>query len=132
MASINKVILVGNLGSDPERRDFPGGGYSVTLSVATTEKRRPQGSREYQDFTEWHKVELRENLALIAMEYLRKGSSVYIEGSVRTRKWTDRNTGQERYATYIRANTMQMLGSPNSQRHQAQDDDNASYGDYTP
>lgn len=132
MASINKVILVGNLGSDPERRDFPGGGSSVTLSVATTEKRRPQGSREYQDFTEWHKVELRENLALIAMEYLRKGSSVYIEGSVRTRKWTDRNTGQERYATYIRANTMQMLGSPNSQRHPAQDDDNAGYGDYTP
>jgi single-strand DNA-binding protein len=132
MASINKVILVGNLGSDPERRDFPGGSSSVTLSVATTEKRRHQGSREYQDFTEWHKVELRENLALIAMEYLRKGSSVYIEGSVRTRKWTDRNTGQERYATYIRANTMQMLGSPSSQRHQAQDDDNASYGDYTP
>lgn len=132
MASVNKVILVGNLGSDPEQRQFPSGGSTVTLSMATTEKRKAKDSQEQQEFTEWHKVDLGEGLGRIAMQYLHRGSKVYIEGSLRTRRWTDRNTGQERYATYIRADVMQMLGSPNSQRHQAQNDDNAGYGDYNP
>lgn len=131
MASVNKVILVGNLGNDPEQRPLPSGDSIVTLSVATTEQRRPQGSREYQDFTEWHKVELGDGLARIALQYLRKGNPVYIEGNLRTRQWRDSASGQTRYATSIRAHTMQMLGSANGQRH-TENDDNAGYDGYTP
>lgn len=124
MASVNKAILVGNLGHDPEQRTYPSGDIVVTLRMATTEKRKAQGSGELQEFTEWHNVELHHRLAEIAQQYLRKGDKAYIEGSLRTRKWTDRASGQERYATFIRADVLQMLGSPNSQRYESNQDGN--------
>src|SRR5271170_3060245 len=106
---VNKVILVGNLGADPETRAMPSGSSVANLRIATSESWRDKTSGEQQERTEWHRVALFGRLAEIASEYLRKGSQVYIEGSLRTRKWQDKQ-GQERFSTEIVANELQMLG----------------------
>jgi single-strand DNA-binding protein len=109
MASVNKVILVGNLGKDPEMRTFPSGGRVCNVTLATTDRWKDKQTGEMKEATEWHRVVFNDRLAEIAGEYLRKGSQVYIEGQIRTRKYTDQQ-GVEKYATEIRADTMQMLG----------------------
>ena len=106
---VNKVILIGHLGADPETRAMPSGSSVANLRIATTESWRDKQSGEQQERTEWHRVALFGRLAEIAGEYLRKGSRVYIEGSLRTRKWQDKQ-GNERYSTEIVGNEMQMLG----------------------
>lgn len=106
---VNKVIIIGNLGADPETRAMPSGTTVANLRIATTENWKDRQSGEQQERTEWHRVALFGRLAEVAAEYLRKGSQVYIEGSLRTRKWTDKQ-GTERYSTEIVANDMQMLG----------------------
>ena len=109
MASVNKVILIGNLGRDPEVRYMPSGDAVANISIATTETWKDKNG-EKQEKTEWHRVAMFGKTAEIAGEYLKKGSQVYIEGRLETRKWTDKE-GQERYTTEIRADRMQMLGS---------------------
>ena len=111
MASVNKVIIVGNLGRDPEMRTFPSGDQVANVTIATTDRWRDKNTGENREATEWHRVVFNGKLAEIVGQYLRKGSQVYVEGSLRTRKWTDQASGQERYATEIRADAMQMLGS---------------------
>lgn len=106
---INKVILVGNLGADPETRAMPSGTTVANLRIATSESWRDKQSGEQQERTEWHRVVLFGRLGEVAAEYLKKGSQVYIEGSLRTRKWQDKS-GTERYSTEIVGNDMQMLG----------------------
>src|SRR5579871_2180829 len=106
---VNKVILIGNLGADPETRAMPSGTTVANLRIATSESWRDKQSGEQQERTEWHRVVLFGRLGEIAAEYLKKGSQVYIEGSIRTRKWQDKS-GQERYSTEIVGNDMQMLG----------------------
>jgi len=107
---INKVILVGNLGTDPEVKYMPSGGAVTNFSLATTDSWKDKTSGERVDKTEWHRVVFFNRLAEIAGEYLKKGSQVYIEGSLRTRKWQDQG-GQDRYTTEIVGSEMQMLGS---------------------
>ena len=111
MASVNKVIIVGNLGADPETRYLPSGEAVTNIRVATTEKWKDKASGEMKEATEWHRISFFGRLAEIAGEYLKKGSQVYVEGSLRTRKWQDKETGQDRYSTEIRADEMKMLGS---------------------
>jgi len=106
---VNKVIIVGNLGADPETRAMPSGSTVANLRIATTENWKDRQTGEQQERTEWHRVVLFGRLGEVAAEYLRKGSQVYIEGSLRTRKWTDKQ-GNERYSTEIVGNDMQMLG----------------------
>ncbi|MBQ0720531.1 MAG: single-stranded DNA-binding protein [Gammaproteobacteria bacterium] len=108
---INKVILIGNLGQDPETRHMPSGGAVTNLTIATSESWKDKQTGQPVERTEWHRVVFFNRLAEIAAEYLRKGSKVYIEGSLRTRKWQDKNTGADRYTTEIVANEMQMLDS---------------------
>ena len=110
MASVNKVIIVGNLGRDPEMRTFPSGDQVANVTIATTDKWKDKQSGEMKEATEWHRVVFNGRLAEIAGQYLRKGSQVYVEGSLRTRKWTDQ-AGVEKFSTEIRADQMQMLGS---------------------
>jgi single-strand DNA-binding protein len=110
MASVNKVILVGNLGKDPETRYAPNGDAICNITVATTDSWKDKATGEKKEMTEWHRVVFFNRLAEIAGQYLRKGSAVYVEGSLRTRKWQDKE-GQDRYTTEIRADQMQMLGS---------------------
>jgi single-strand DNA-binding protein len=110
MASVNKVIIVGNLGRDPEMRTFPSGDQVANVTIATTDKWKDKQSGEMREATEWHRVVFNGRLAEIVGQYLRKGSQVYVEGSLRTRKWTDQ-AGVEKYSTEIRADQMQMLGS---------------------
>src|SRR5215213_11744487 len=109
MASVNKVILIGNLGRDPETRYMPDGGAITNISIATTDTWKDKAG-EKQEKTEWHRIAFFGRLAEIAGEYLKKGSQVYIEGRIRTRKWQDKE-GQDRYSTEIVADSMQMLGS---------------------
>ena len=111
MASINKAIIVGHLGRDPETRTFSNGDQVTNITIATTDKWRDKATGENREATEWHRVVFNGRQAEIAAQYLRKGALAYIEGSIRTRKWTDPQTGQERYATEIRADTLQMLSS---------------------
>ncbi len=106
---INKVIIVGNLGNDPETRYMPSGSAVTNLTVATNESWKDKQTGEQKERTEWHKVAMFNRLAEIAAEYLRKGSQVYIEGKLRTRKWQDRD-GNDRWTTEIIADEMQMLG----------------------
>ena len=106
---INKVILIGNLGADPETRYMPSGSAVTNLRLATSESWKDKQSGEQQERTEWHRVAMFGRLAEIAAEYLRKGSQVYIEGSLRTRKWQDKD-GNDRWSTEVIANEMQMLG----------------------
>ena len=110
MASVNKVIIVGNLGRDPETRYLPSGEAVTNISVATTDKWKDKASGEMKEVTEWHRVAFFGRLAEIAGEYLKKGSQVYVEGSLRTRKWQDKE-GKDRYSSEIRGEVMQMLGS---------------------
>ena len=107
---INKVILIGTLGKDPETKNFPNGGSLTQFSIATSESWKDKNTGERKEQTEWHRIVLNNRLGEIAQQYLRKGSKVYIEGSLRTRQWTDQN-GQERYTTEIRDEQMQMLDS---------------------
>ncbi|MCF6264293.1 MAG: single-stranded DNA-binding protein [Xanthomonadales bacterium] len=107
---VNKCILVGNLGKDPETRYTPSGSAVTNITVATAESWKDKQTGEQQERTEWHRVVFFNRLAEVAGEYLRKGSQVYIEGKIQTRKWQDQN-GQDRYTTEIVANEMQMLGS---------------------
>ncbi|MDB5828752.1 MAG: single-stranded DNA-binding protein [Variovorax sp.] len=110
MASVNKVILVGNLGRDPETRTFPSGDQICNVTLATTDKWKDKASGEMKEATEWHRLVFNGRLAEIAAQYLRKGSQIYVEGQIRTRKYTDKD-GAEKYATDIRVDQMQMLGS---------------------
>ena len=113
MASVNKVILVGNLGADPETRYMPNGDAVANIRLATTESWKDKASGEKREITEWHRVVFYRRLAEIVGQYLKKGSSVYLEGRIRTRKWQDKE-GQERYTTEIEASEMQMLGGRQS------------------
>ena len=109
MASVNKVIIVGNLGADPETKYLPSGDAVTNIRVATTDTWKDKTSGEKKEATEWHRIAFFGRLAEIAGEYLKKGSQVYVEGSLRTRKWQDKD-GQDRYSTEIRGDVMQMLG----------------------
>ena len=110
MASVNKVILIGNLGRDPEVRYTPSGAAVCNISLATTRNWKSREGGERQEETEWHRVVFYDRLAEIAGEYLKKGRSVYVEGRLKTRKWQDKETGADRYSTEIVADQMQMLG----------------------
>lgn len=110
MASVNKVILVGNLGRDPEVRYSPDGAAICNVSIATTSQWKDKTTGERREETEWHRVVFYNRLAEIAGEYLKKGRSVYVEGRLKTRKWQDKDTGADRYSTDIVADQMQMLG----------------------
>ncbi len=110
MASVNKVIIVGNLGKDPEMRSFPNGDQIANITIATTDRWKDKTSGEMKEATEWHRVNFNGRLAEIVGQYLKKGSQIYVEGSLRTRKWTDKD-GVDKYTTEIRADQMQMLGS---------------------
>ena len=125
MASVNKVIIIGNLGRDPEMRTFPNGDAVANVAIATTDKWKDKQSGEMRQATEWHNVVFSGRLAEVAGQYLRKGSQVYIEGSLRTRKWE--KDGVTRYSTEIRADNMQMLGG--RQQDGGQDD---GYGQQQP
>lgn len=113
MAGVNKVIIVGNLGNDPEVKTLNSGDAATTISVATSENWKDKATGEPREITEWHRIVMFRRLAEIAGQYLRKGSKVYIEGKLKTRKYTD-NTGAERYVTEIVADSMQMLDSRGS------------------
>jgi single-strand DNA-binding protein len=110
MASVNKVIIVGNLGADPETRYAPSGDAICSIRVATTDRWKDKATGEMKEATEWHRISFFGRLAEIAGQYLKKGSQVYVEGSLRTRKYQDKETGQDRYSTDIRGDVMQMLG----------------------
>ena len=128
MASINKVIIVGNLGRDPEMRTFPSGDQVANVTIATTDKWKDKQTGEMKEATEWHRVVFNGRLAEIVGQYLRKGSQVYVEGSLRTRKWTDQ-AGVEKYSTEIRADQMQMLGGRQGMGGQGGGhDDGSGYG----
>ena len=140
MASVNKVIIVGNLGADPEIRFAPSGDAICNIRVATSEAWKDRQTGERKEATEWHRINFYGKLAEIAGQYLRKGSQVYIEGSLRTRKWTDKD-GQEKYSTEIRADEMKMLGGkPEGQQQaapqrqapqqQAKPADSGGFGDF--
>lgn len=109
MASVNKVILIGNLGADPESRFFPDGTQVCNARLATTETWKDKASGERREATEWHPLVFRSKLAEIAAQYLKKGSQIYVEGSLKTRKWQDKS-GQDRYTTEIQVSEMKMLG----------------------
>ena len=123
--SVNKVILIGTLGKDPETKTFPNGGSLTQFSIATSDSWTDKTTGERKEQTEWHRIVLHNRLGEIAQQYLRKGSKVYIEGSLRTRQWTDQS-GQERYTTEIRGDQMQMLES-RQQSEQSAGGDNAGY-----
>jgi single-strand DNA-binding protein len=112
---VNKAILVGTLGKDPEQRYMPNGNAVCNISVATSEQWKDKQTGEKQERTEWHRVSMFGKLAEIAGEYLRKGSQVYLEGKIQTRKWQDKE-GKDRYSTEIVADTMQMLGGKRDER----------------
>jgi len=112
--SVNKVILIGNLGRDPEVRYTPNGLAVANLTIATTESWKDKQSGENQERTEWHRVVMYSRLAEIAGEYLRKGSKIFIEGRLQTRKWQDKTSGQDRYTTEVVADSLEMLGKANA------------------
>jgi single-strand DNA-binding protein len=114
MASVNKVILVGNLGADPETRFLPSGEAVANLRIATTETWKDKQSGERKEATEWHRVSFFGRIAEVCGQYLKKGSQVYVEGRIQTRKWQDKD-GQERYTTEIRGEEMKMLGGRQGQ-----------------
>ena len=131
MASVNKVIIVGNLGRDPETRYMPNGEAVTNVAVATTESWKDKNSGEKKELTEWHRITFYRKLAEIAGQYLKKGSQVYVEGRLQTRKWTDKD-GVEKYTTEIIADTMQMLGSRQGMGGGASMDDGGGYGGGAP
>ena len=128
MASINKVILIGNLGADPENRALPSGEAVCNIRLATTENWKDKSTGEKRELTEWHRVVLYRKLAEIAGQYLRKGSAIYIEGRLRSRKWQDQD-GQERYTTEIEASELKMLGGRQETSESSPSNDD---GRYTP
>lgn len=117
MRGINRVTLIGTLGKDPETKTFANGGSLTQFSIATSESWTDKNSGERKEQTEWHNIVLQNRLGEIAQQYLKKGSKVYIEGSLNTRKWTDQN-GQERYTTQIKGSQLQMLDSANGNNQQ--------------
>ena len=119
MAGINKVIIVGFLGNDPDVRTMPTGDLVVNISVATSESWTDKNSGEKKEVTEWHRIVIYRKLAEIAAQYLHKGSQVYVEGRLKTRKWQD-NNGQDRYSTEIQCDNFQMLGGRNQDAAQNQ------------
>jgi single-strand DNA-binding protein len=126
MASVNKVILVGNLGRDPETRFSPDGGAICNFSIATTESWKDKATGEKKENTEWHRIVMYNRLAEIAGEYLKKGRPVYVEGRLKTRKWTDKD-GVEKYTTEVIATEMQMLGGREGSGGMGGQDESASY-----
>ncbi|ENX49073.1 hypothetical protein F943_01466 [Acinetobacter ursingii NIPH 706] len=110
MKGVNKVILVGSLGADPQSKSFPNGGSVCNFSIATSEKWKDKQSGQWNESTEWHRIVVKNRLGEIAQQYLKKGSKVYIEGKLRTRTWKDQNN-QEHYTTEVQADQMQMLDS---------------------
>lgn len=112
MASVNKVIIVGNLGADPEVRYLPSGDAVANLRVATTDRYKDKATNDFKEVTEWHRISFFGRLAEIANEYLKKGSAIYVEGKLRTRKWQGQD-GQDRYSTEIVGDHLQMLGGRN-------------------
>jgi len=129
MASVNKVIIVGNLGRDPEVRYTPNGSAVCNVTVATSRARKNKDSGEKTEDTEWHRIVFFDKLAEIAGEYLKKGRSVYVEGRLQTRKWTDKD-GVEKYTTEIVATEMQMLGSREGMGGGASEDGSGGGGGY--
>ena len=127
MASVNKVIIVGNLGRDPEVRYMPNGDAVATLAVATTDTWKDKNTGEKKEQTEWHRISFFGRTAEVCGQYLKKGSSVYVEGSLRTRKWTDKD-GVDKYTTEIRADQMQMLGSRQGQGGPSHDEEGGMGG----
>ena len=123
---VNKVILVGNCGQDPDTRYMPSGGAVTNVSLATSESWKDK-SGEQQERTEWHRIVFFNRLAEIAGEYLKRGSKIYVEGALRTRKWQDKENGQDRYTTEIVANEMQMLDSRAGQDRMSADQDNGTW-----
>ncbi|AGF49397.1 single-stranded DNA-binding protein [Candidatus Kinetoplastidibacterium galati] len=121
MASVNKVILLGNLGRDPELRYTPEGSTICNLSIATTSQWKDRNSGERKEETEWHRVVLYNRLAEIAGEFLKKGKPIYLEGRLKTRKWQDKDTGSDRYITEIVADQMQMLGNKDTSVMESQE-----------
>ena len=117
MRGVNRVILIGTLGKDPETKTFANGGSLTQFSIATSEAWTDKTTGECKEQTEWHNIVLQNRLGEIAQQYLRKGSKVYIEGKLKTRQWTDQN-GQERYTTQIKGQQMQMLDSANGNNQQ--------------
>ena len=122
MPSVNKVMLLGNLGRDPEVRTFPNGDSVCNFSIATSTSWKDKASGEKKEKTEWHNIVMYRKLAEIAGEYLKKGSSVFVEGSLQTRKWQTKE-GQDRYTTEIAADTMQMLGGKDNRNSTASSSD---------
>ncbi|HRE18775.1 MAG TPA: single-stranded DNA-binding protein [Rhodocyclaceae bacterium] len=131
MASINKVILVGNLGADPETRYTATGDAVCNIRIATTDSWKDKNSGEKKEATEWHRVVFYRRLAEIAGQYLKKGSQVYIEGRIKTRKWQNKE-GQDQYTTEIEATEMQMLGGRQGAGSPAMDSDSGGGNDYSP
>ena len=130
MASVNKVILIGNLGRDPEVRYMPDGTAIATLALATTEKFKDKDGAPHES-TEWHRVSFFGRTAEVCQQYLKKGSSIYVEGSLKTRKWQDKETGADRYTTEIRGSNLTMLGGRNGNNEQGSEDHGvASNQDY--
>jgi single-strand DNA-binding protein len=127
MASVNKVILIGNLGADPETRYLPNGDAVANVRLATSEQWTDKASGEKRELTEWHRVVFFRRLAEIVGQYLKKGSPIYVEGRIRTRKWQDKE-GQERYTTEIEATEMKMLGN----RQSSSSGGEAEYGSSAP
>ena len=123
---VNKVILVGNCGQDPDTRYMPSGGAVTNVSLATSESWKDK-SGEQQERTEWHRIVFFNRLAEIAGEYLKRGSKIYVEGALRTRKWQDKDSGQDRYTTEIVANEMQMLDSRSGQDRMSSDQENPTW-----
>jgi len=129
MPSVNKAIIVGNLGRDPEVRYMPSGDAIATLSIATTDSWMDKASGQRQESTEWHRVVFFGKTAEVAAQYLKKGSQLYVEGSIRTRKWKDKETGQDRFSTEIRGDRMQMLGGKGGNHSESASTDEHSRSD---
>mgnify|MGYP003589040238 FL=1 len=127
MRGVNKAILVGTLGRDPETKTFPNGGSVTQFSIATSESWTDKNTGERKEQTEWHRIALPNRLGEIAQQYLRKGSKVYIEGSLRTRQWKDQQTGQDRYSTEIRGDKMELLDSRQQSNEQNFGQDSGAY-----
>ena len=130
-SGINKVILLGNLGADPELRTTAGGDAVATISIATSDSWKDKNTGEEQQKTEWHRVVFFRRMAEVVGQYLKKGSSVYIEGQLQTNSYEDKNTGEKKFSTQIVARDMQMLGSRNSSETQSNSTEEASL-DQTP
>jgi len=134
MRGVNKVILIGNLGKDPEVRYLPSGGAVANITVATSESWKDKNTGAMQEQTEWHRVVFYGRLAEIAGEYLRKGSKVYLEGSLHTRKWQDKQTNQDRYSTEIKGSSLQMLdtkgGGQSNSYEGGEDQSMPNYADF--